>query len=284
MPHRIYLSVMGVVGLLMVFALMALRRDVGRHARTGRGLKQRLITAGLILAAAMGFGPTLVGTGSGCKKPAPGKGVPTEGKSPNDPTTSRTPAAPMDPLAKIGRTIDQAEAVASGRKGIHPFSRVEKKRLLAGLDQANTALAALQSSGRLEAFDADLLQKDLALLKRRVSIYRPTEMLTLSCYIAMPPVERGRASLAMVTSRLALLEKLVTSGKVPSKVLAKLLTRVEVELTGLESPKIQAKLHPVQRTKAQAAVAKARSMMKQIRASTPPSRPTPPRPTPQPRR
>jgi len=183
--------------------------------------------------------------------------------------TPKVPAAPKDPLGRIGRTIDQAEAVAAGRKGIHPFTGVKKKQLLAQLDQASTELAALRSSGGLGALESEVLRKDLALLKRRVSIYRPTEMLTMSCYIAMPPVERGRASLAMVTGRLALLEKMAASGKLPSKVLAKLLTRVEAELTGLESPKLQSKLLPFQRTKAKEAVAKARAMMKKIRASKP---------------
>lgn len=72
MPYRAYHLVLGIAGAVTVLALMLVigRGNLDHHARTGPRWKRRLVNAGLLLLAAVGFGPA---AGAGCEGPDPTK-------------------------------------------------------------------------------------------------------------------------------------------------------------------------------------------------------------------
>lgn len=70
MPYRAYHVVLGVAGAVAVLVLVILRSNLDHQARTGPRWKRRLVNAGLLLLAAMGFGSA---AGGGCDRPDPAK-------------------------------------------------------------------------------------------------------------------------------------------------------------------------------------------------------------------
>ncbi len=70
MPYRAYHVLLGVAGGVVVLVLVILRSNLDQHARTGPLWKRRLVNAGLLLLAAMGFG---TGAGPGCDRKDPAK-------------------------------------------------------------------------------------------------------------------------------------------------------------------------------------------------------------------
>jgi len=56
MPHRAYHLLLGVAGLFAVAALLIAGADLLRHSRSGPGWKRRLVSAGMLLLGALGFG------------------------------------------------------------------------------------------------------------------------------------------------------------------------------------------------------------------------------------
>jgi hypothetical protein len=70
MPYRAYHVMLGVVGIVAIGILWVLRANLDLHAHRGPRWKQRLVNAGLLLGAALGFGPA---AGAGCDQRDPAK-------------------------------------------------------------------------------------------------------------------------------------------------------------------------------------------------------------------
>jgi len=70
MPYRAYHVALGVVGVAAVLVLVILRSNLDHHARTGPRWKRRVVNAGLLLLAALGFGPATIAS---CDRPDPAK-------------------------------------------------------------------------------------------------------------------------------------------------------------------------------------------------------------------
>lgn len=256
MPYRAYHLVLGIAGVVAVVLLVILRANVDHQARTGPRWKQRLLAAGIMLLAAFGLGPAC--KGGGTPKPT---ATSNSGGLVADPGTGMRPAAPQTPARPTGylatpqwkqiqNTLTEAEAIAAGKQGSHPFDRTGKKQLLAAMQKAQQNADTLANKGLLALAEVGLLKVDLAQLRRKVSSYRPTEMRMASCYqrIALFPAAAG--SMGRLQVRLPLLKKLATAKRLHPAVVRKVLVHIEKDLKVLETPAEVARLKAKLRTEA----------------------------------
>ncbi|HUT36499.1 MAG TPA: hypothetical protein VNE39_23630 [Planctomycetota bacterium] len=232
MPDRLLNALLALAGVLMVAALALLGRDVLRAAGTGPRWRRRLVGGGLSLLAALG----VPACGSSADAPA--------AKTAPDPK----PLADTPEWQRTEATWREADEIASGKRGPYPFDAAGKKRVLAALETAGKDIEALQSNGSLGAAAAGLLRQDLALLVRGVQEKRPTEMRMATCYepMAFTPVQD---SMARLTARLPLLEKLAAAGRVQPQVVAKVLLSVERDIATLADEKLLSPLPQPDRLK-----------------------------------
>jgi hypothetical protein len=231
MPHRAYHLALGIVGLLAVFALFLAGANLLRHCRTGSAWKQRLISAGLMLLGALGFGS---GGLAGCK----GADSPDKPKVSGRETTTRPEPklAKLDHWKQINTVQTEAEAIAAGKKGRYPFNHSERQQLLGELKRAESQIDALQRSRGLNEGEAGLWKLDLRLLAGKVAEFRPTEMKNSTCYQPRALPNPTQISLARLRRRLPLLEKLALAEKLHPKVARKVLARIESDLNAIPKP------------------------------------------------
>lgn len=251
MPHRAYHIIVGIAGLFFVAALLLAGANLLRHSRSGPGWKQRLVSAGLLLLGALGFGSLGAGV-AGCKQGADTAGKPpvttpdtpdTPDKpdkpdTPDKPDKPDKPSAdkPADAMRHLAALQAEAEAIAKGKKGQHPFDRATKQQLLDALRKGQDRIDDLQQAGTINAGEAGLWKADLTFLAGKVAGFRPTEMKNATCYQprAIPPP--GSMSLARLRRRLPLLEKLATADKLNPEVTRKVLRRIELDLGTVGEP------------------------------------------------
>ena len=243
MPHRAYHLVLGLAGLLAVAVLLLAGADLLRQSRSGPGWKRRLVSAGLLLLGALGFGSlggtvgcpgkdgaggdktgTTSTTGGAMIKPPPG--------NPDKPDKPDKPAAPAaaDPFKELKALQTEAELIASGKQGQYPFDRAGQQRLLTALQRAPSLVDDLQAKGELSAGEAGLWKQDLVTLTGKVAEFRPTEMKNATCYQAHAIQPPGVVSLARLRLRLPLLEQLVAADRLRPEVTRKILTQIEADL------------------------------------------------------
>ena len=210
MPTRTLLPnlLLGVIGLLAVGWLVLWRLDVRQASRRGPRWRQRIVTAGLLLLAVLGFTPP---ASAGGKRPV------------------KAGASSSPEWKRITHIRAEAEAVASGKRGPYPFDRAGKQRLLGDLKAATTLVDDLAKAGKISEGAAGLLKLDIETLGRNVARKRPTEMRNATCYRPMMATPR-RNSFYRLRSRLPLLEKLARSRKIQAAVLHKALAAIEADL------------------------------------------------------
>lgn len=238
MPYRAVYLGLGILGVGVVLLLVLFRADLRRHCAVGPRWKRRLVSAGLMLLGATGFGADL-----GCTRkdqPGPTPTVKIDQPKPKDdpverPETRPKPQGEAAWLESIEQTTRAAREVAGGKKGQHPFDRAGKKKMLASLDAAVAKIDELVEAGTLNAGEAGLWQADLKLLRSRVNDFRPTEMKNATCYEPMPLLIPARQSMARLAKRLPLLEKMATADKLHPRVARKVLEQIEQDLSVLAS-------------------------------------------------
>jgi len=242
MPHRAYHLVLGIAGLLFVAALLLAGANLLRHSRSGSGWKQRLVSAGLLLLGALGFG-SLGGAGCTNNKTTAGKPevtTPDKPVKPDQPDklTADKPTAdkPTDAMKHLTSLQAEAEAIAAGKKGRHPFDRAAKKQFLAALRKGRDRIDDLQQAGTINAGEAGLCKADLGLLEGKVAGFRPSEMKNATCYQARAIPPPGTVSLARLRRRLPLLQKLAAADKLNPDVTRKVLRRIELDLREAGQP------------------------------------------------
>jgi hypothetical protein len=132
----------------------------------------------------------------------------------------------------------EASEVSSGRRGPYPFDKAGKQELLADIKTASKNIALLHSKGILGESEAGLLQSDLEDLThgvqaKRVKLPKGQRM---TCYrmAFTPPAQK---SLADLTKRLPMLEKMATSKTINPEVAAKVLESIEKDIAVLTDPK-----------------------------------------------
>lgn len=210
MPARTLLPglTLGLLGLLLIGWLVLRRRDVHRAAHHASPWRQRLLVAGLILLASVGFLPTSWAAGGP-------KGPP--GIESNDSWT------------RIAKSWAEGEHYAVGARGSYPFDRATKTRVLDELTAAQGLADTLAREGQIQPATAALVKLELQYVARGVSSKRPTEMRNATCY--KPMVHRpAQDALRRIEQRLPLLEKLARGKRVQAAVLRKVVAAVERDL------------------------------------------------------
>ena len=119
MPHRTLGIWVGMVGLLVLGALLLLGRNLEEAATSGPRWKRRLVAAGLAVLTAFGMVPS-------CKKPSNTSAKPERHLSPK----SRRQARETTAWQNLVEIYHRAESVASGKKGPYPFDKKGKAKLL----------------------------------------------------------------------------------------------------------------------------------------------------------
>jgi hypothetical protein len=215
--------VLVVAGFAVALLLAILGVDLVRACRTGPKWKRRLIGAGLVLLAAMGFAPT-----GGCRA------TPEE----STPAAFADPATPAKDLSestawqRILAAWNEAQEIASGKRGDYPFDEKGKQQVLANLKQAEADAAELQATKLISEHEAGLLLKDLRVLTAGVQYKRPTEEKNFTCYDIVA-VQPGQSSFQRLSDRLPLLEKLSAAQTIHPEVVEKVLAGIEADIATL---------------------------------------------------
>ena len=253
MPYRALNLAVALVGVLFVLSLVFLGLDIGRAAgRSPR--RRRLLTAGILLLAS--FGLTM-----GCSRGSSGSN--TAGGA----ATSSTMAAQSD-LAdtrqwkQLTAAWREAEEIASGSRGGHPFTPSGKKKVLQSLADASVGADLLQTAGLLSSPEAGLLKEDLVVLARKVESFRATDMRNATCYLMSIPT--AKVSADRLSARLPLLEKLAAQQTIHPEVLDKILNNLEADLKDVRENK--APLSPADRKQADQVARDVRVQLEKIRA------------------
>jgi hypothetical protein len=220
MPQRVIGICTAVAGLCFVAFLVLLRFDLQRAAKTGPRWKRSLVTAGLIVLAGLGF----VSCSNG-----------------NDvrhidgiPATSAKKLEEASEWKRLQAVWQEAQEIASGKRGDYPFDRKGKERILSELGMLKGDISALQSSGLLTEAEAGLLEKDLAVLVTGVHGKRPTERKNVTCYDVVMCIP-AKDSMKRLAERLPLLEKLAQSKRLNPEVTARVLENVLRDIDILEN-------------------------------------------------
>ena len=249
MPYRTYPLIIGLVGVATIIMLLAARADLAEHARSGPRWKRRLVAAGVLLLATLGLAPAL---GTGCSSQN-GSASPPETPTTSDPAGPDTvtplaaspdttaPPSKVAPLEssrlwkQIAETMAEAEEIAAGKRGSHPFNERGKERLLAALKTAGENADALQAQALLGPGEAALVKLDLLRLAGKVSEFRPTEMEGATCYqrrVIPPP---AKLSMHRLNQRLPLLEKMAANETLHPVAITKALDKIHADVELLEN-------------------------------------------------
>ena len=242
MPHRtscFSVVLPGLLGLAILAALVVLRSDVFRAAVSGPRWQRRLVISALLLLAGCGISIYRAATDSG------------------DLATSST-------WRHVSLTWRQAKAVADGKRGPHPFSRLGEWWLLHRLAVAAEDLRRLEHDGVLTGPEAGLLQTELAELTRGVDSMRSRGGLQIMCY-APAIADAGRDSAARLTARLPLLDRLARDGILRAEVLSKALDSVERDVGMLARDPLMSMLPAAERATRRRAREAARAQLGRIR-------------------
>jgi hypothetical protein len=267
MPHRAYHLIVGIAGLFAVAALLLAGANLLRHS-TGASWKQRLVSAGLMLLGALGFGSLVTGPAA-CKKVTPQGDDPgvTAAESGGGERGGGGVSAMRPDLAKrIAKVTAEAQVVASGKRGSHPFDSKGKKQLLTLLDAAQRDVEALRNAGTINEGEAGLWKADLQLLVTKVNGFRPTEMKLATCYKPMMAPIPKQVSLRQVKARLKPLLKLSRADKLNPAVTRKVLRRIEADLAVLAKPGGTARMTPEEIKQAEKMVPLLQQLVSRIHA------------------
>jgi hypothetical protein len=126
----------------------------------------------------------------------------------------------------------EAEEVASGRRGQYPFDEAGKSWLLSMIESAARVPGQLAQKGLLSEAEGALLEKDLAELRREVEAKHTKEMRNATCCDTVAVIP-ARESAARLASKLPLLEKMASEGKLNPATAGKVLAAVERDLATL---------------------------------------------------
>jgi hypothetical protein len=248
--------VLVVAGFAVALLLAILGVDLVRACRTGPRWKRRLIGAGLVLLMALGLAP------AGARDAAAEESKPA---APAAPAASDKGLAEAKGWNRIVAAWNEAEEIASGKRGDYPFDEAGKKRLLEDLKKAEADVADLQKTKLITQPEAGLLLKDLGTLTAGVLAKAPTEMKMVTCYVPMM-IRPGHDSLQRLSDRLPLLEKLAASKTLHREVVEKVLARVEADIQNLgKEESLKALAQTAEREKAEKTRDAARAAVLRIR-------------------
>jgi len=250
MPHRALNILAAVAGLLVLVGLALLGADLLRAASTGPRWRRRLVAAALMLLAAVGL--------PACDEPGGGRG----GEDPK--VLARMNLTETGPWRRFTATWAEADEVASGRRGSHPFDESGKARLLAAVAAAGEDVDLLVKAGQLSGAEGELLKAELDLLTEGVQAHRPTELRNATCYEPMMIVPAAD-SLERLSDRLPFLQWLADNEKLQPAVIDKVLKTVEADIATLGSAEQLARLEAARRAEAEKTRADAEGCVAKIK-------------------
>ena len=226
MPQRAAGLVIALLGVLALAILLLVGADVYRAARGGPRWKRRLLGAGLLVLASLGFLPAT----SAAAEEKPKAVAPADEAGPHVNLDQRTD------WQGIVEAWRDAAPVADGRRGAYPFNEAQKKGLLVRLAGVDGRIDTLLRDGLLSEAEGGLLKSELCRLVEGVEDKRPVEMRGATCYWPMTTAP-AHYSLKRLQERLPLLEKMAVARAVKSEVVAKALGTVEDDLEILGNAK-----------------------------------------------
>ena len=168
-------------------------------------------------------------------------------------------------MAATHKTWKAAREIALNKRGSYPFNRKEKESLLASLKSAGEDVEALHGKGLLTEVEAKLLKGELTYLTGEVSSYRSTEMKGATCYKPMPIQYFTNQRVDRIIQRLPLLEKIANSRTIHPEAASKILSTIEMDISGLKKEEAIGSLDDEERKKAEDAVKKAKIQIDRIK-------------------
>jgi hypothetical protein len=166
---------------------------------------------------------------------------------------------------RIVAAWNEAQEIASGKRGDYPFDEAAKKRLLEDLKKAEADAADLQKAKRITEPEAALLLKDLDTLTTGVHTTVPTDAKKVACYEPMF-FRPGRDSFNRLSDRLPLLEKLAAAVTLHPEVVEKVLVSIEADIQTLDKEEsLEALAKTAEREKAEKTRDAARAAVLRIR-------------------
>jgi len=256
MPQRAVGLAIALVGVLALVILLTVGADVYRAARVGPRWKRRLVGAGLVVLASLGFLPA-AGAAAGEKPQA---------VAPSDKAAARTDLDQRAEWKWIVAAWRDGEMTADGRRGSYPFNEGQKKNLLDRLAGVGLRIATLQKDGLLSEAEAGLLKSELSGIVEGVEAKRAFDQRMATCY-EPGMIRPAHDSLKRLQERLPLLEKLAAAKSVNPEVVAKVLCTVEDDLAILSRPKLVEDLKPPERSDAPKVRAAAQAALTKIQAA-----------------
>jgi hypothetical protein len=249
MPQRAASLAWGILGLVAVAGVILVGADAFRAAGRGPAWKRKLLSAGLVLMAAMGL--------SSCGKTET-SGTALAGSSAQAPAGAALEETPE------WKTVLDAWAFTSPLAESRRSTEAQRKVVEEKVAAVKAATDKLAAAGLITAAEAQLLQTEIANLRTMILRDPPTEPRVL-CYdsVDLPP---ARESLERLAARLPLMKQLAEGGTVQSAVLAKILPAVEADIQRLADAKLVAKLTPEEQKQAEAVRAEAEARVKEIKA------------------
>lgn len=217
MVHRGAATIIAAMGVVIIGILVLAGMNLVRAANSGPRWKRRLIQAGLFALASLGIAPV-------------------RAAEPITPATRRAEAGQditgIEAWRGLVAVWREADEVASGKRGMYPFSEAGKKQLLERLNRALDDVESLRKSATLTDAEAGLLRDNLRALIRGVEAKRPTEMKMATCYRPMmsTPV---KDSLQRLADRLPLLKAMAEQGTLRPGVVERILPAIEADLKTL---------------------------------------------------
>ena len=148
----------------------------------------------------------------------------------------------------LGKTWQEADEIATGKRGPFPFNREGKKKILQELADLNGTIDALVTDKVVTAVEGELLKLDLKVLVNGVEEKRPKELEVATCYEPMmwtPELD----SLDRLEKRLPLLSRL-EPGKVSPEVWNRVIAGLQKDLQILKDPDHLARLKDDKKTQA----------------------------------
>jgi hypothetical protein len=222
MPQRAMSTIMVVAGCVLALAFVIVGVDLAAAAQRGPRWRRRLLGAGLVMLVALGFAPA----------------TPTQAAT--SPAAIAAPA--KDSLAentlwkRIMAAWQEAEEVASGKRGDYPFDEKGQKAMLQSLATSDADLKGLVEKGTLAAAEADLLREDLKGLVTSVQNKRPTEMRMATCYEPVAIEIPVAASFYRLSARLPLIKQLATTATLHPEAVRIILATLDTDLAQLDEP------------------------------------------------
>ncbi|MBI3039823.1 hypothetical protein HYY75_12390, partial [bacterium] len=137
-------------------------------------------------------------------------------------------------LEEILDTLDEAEQIASKKKGMYPFDEKGRKKLLNGLKKAQNHCNSFVKNNTVGREEGEGVLSHIRNLQTAVLEFRTIEMKDATCYMVGPMFLDSSpiSGVARIRARISLLNKL-PPGKISPEVARKAISAMEMDIERL---------------------------------------------------